>query len=228
MTTATLRPQLILFCKQPRPGYGKQRLAATIGDNDAYAIAQALLKCALEDVRQWPGVVVISPASSAERSWAEACLAEYRHGAEDRVEVQNEGNLGERLAEMDERVRAVNAGPVMFMGSDAPTLTHQHFAAVTRGLEDHDVVLADGSDGGVTLMASGNGWPEMADLPWSTSRLGDALYRACVGSGRSALRVDGGADLDEACDIPPLRESLAQDARPARRELLALLRKIDA
>ena len=96
------------------------------------------------------------------------------------------------------------------------------------GLSDHDVVLADGSDGGVTLMASRCGWPRMDDLPWSTDRLGDALYDACVRSGRGVLRVDGGADLDEAQDIAPLLVSLAQDSRPARRDLVEVLRKIAA
>lgn len=227
MTSPKPSPQLVLFCKQPRTGYGKQRLAATIGDSAACAVAHALLRCALEDVEHWSGTVVISPASSSERSWAKERLAECRHGAEDRVEVQIEGNLGERLAEMDQRVRKRNAAPVIFMGSDAPTLAPAHFVAVEAGLHDHDVVLADGSDGGVTLMASRRGWPEMADLPWSTSRLGDALHRACIRSGLGVLRVDGGADLDEAQDIAPLVASLAQDSRPARRELVALLRKID-
>ena len=226
MATATARAQLVLFCKEPRLGYGKQRLAASIGDVQACAVAEALLRCALEDVERWPGTVIISPASSSEREWAERRLAECRHGADDRVEVQVEGNLGERLAEMDQRVRDRSTAPIVFMGSDAPTLTEAHFASVAQALADHDVVLADGRDGGVTLMASRSGWPSMTDLAWSTSRLGDDLYRTCTESGRSVLRLEGGADLDEEGDIAHILQSLAEDERPARRELVNLLRTV--
>ena len=53
---------LVLFCRRPAPGIGKQRLARALGEIRALAIATALLECALEDIADWPGALVISPA----------------------------------------------------------------------------------------------------------------------------------------------------------------------
>ena len=53
-------PTLVLVCKRPALGIGKQRLAAKVGQELALQIAEALLACALEDVLAWPGSVVIA------------------------------------------------------------------------------------------------------------------------------------------------------------------------
>jgi glycosyltransferase A (GT-A) superfamily protein (DUF2064 family) len=42
-------PTLVLLCKRPAPGHGKQRLAASLGAERACAVAWALLDCALEE-----------------------------------------------------------------------------------------------------------------------------------------------------------------------------------
>ena len=125
---------------------------------------------------------------------------------------------------MDARLRSEGANRVVFMGSDAPVLEPEHYARIAAGLASADVVLADGADGGVTLMASRAGWPPLAGLPWSTGELGDALSAACAASGRSVERFDGGRDLDDEDDIDPLLSGLANDKRPARQALAALLR----
>lgn len=221
------RTVLVLFCKEPRPGYGKQRLAATVGEAAALEVALALCECALEDIADWSGPSVIAVASAPEAAWAEALIGRPDlRGSDVSAAVQSAGNLGARLAEMDSRLRQGGADRVAFMGSDAPALAPDHFARLQSAMDSHDVALADGDDGGVTLMASRRGWPRLDDLPWSTRRLGDALAAACEDSGRSVARFDGGLDLDEAADIAPLLEALAGDPRPARRALVSLLTSI--
>ena len=90
-------------------------------------------------------------------------------------------------------------------------------------LKNVDVVLADGADGGVTLMASRSGWPPLDELPWSTSELGNALTNSCAASGRSVHRLDGGFDIDEKRDALRLLEYLDGDMRPARQALNTVL-----
>ena len=51
----TAPPCLVLLCKRPALGHAKQRLAGTLGQEAALSVAQALLACALEDLRQWRG-----------------------------------------------------------------------------------------------------------------------------------------------------------------------------
>lgn len=219
------QPALVLFCKQPRLGSGKQRLAASVGQQKALEIAAALLDCALEDAASWPGTFFVSPAAPDEAEWAE--LLQCRPvlaGTDVMVRIQCDGNLGTRLANMDTRIRESGANKIVFMGSDAPALTASHFNDVRRALDDYDVVLADCADGGVSLMASRTGWPSMEELPWSTANLGNALASACTLSGRSVYRFDGSLDLDDERDIEPLLALLANDTRPMRRSLVAVLR----
>ena len=106
---------LVLFCRRPALGNGKQRLARTLGAARALAIASALLECALEDAAEWPGELVIAPASPEDVPWAEGLLARPA-----RVEPQCEGNLGQRLSALDAALRARGCQHVMFIGSDAP------------------------------------------------------------------------------------------------------------
>lgn len=218
---------LVLFCKQPRPGYGKQRLAADIGKTAACRIAEGLLSCALEDAVAWRGKFTIAVSSRAELPWALSLAAHERFRHHDiRVAAQNEGNLGERLNEIDQRVRATGATKLVFMAADAPSLGGEHFDAVVTGLDAADVVLADDCDGGVTLMASRTPWPALRDLPWSSEQLGDALATTCAANGLSVRRLPGGFDIDTGEDLDALVTYLRDDQRPARQSLAAIVRDV--
>ena len=95
---ANPRAALVVFCRRPVPGVGKQRLARGLGREAAHAVATALLACTLEDLDDWAGPVVLSPADAADLDWARALLA-ARAGLHPRscVVPQPEANLGERL-----------------------------------------------------------------------------------------------------------------------------------
>jgi len=211
---------LVVFCRRPRLGAGKSRLARALGAPQALAIAQALLECALEDARAWPGALVIAPENPAEASWA--------HGLLERASVQAQpaGNLGERLNAVDAAVRALGHERVLFIGSDAPSLTVSDLLAAHTALDASDVVLAPARDGGVTLMGSRLAWPDLARLPWSGPTLGEALEECCRSHARSVMRLPDSYDVDEASDLPTARHALAADPRPARRRLHELLVKI--
>lgn len=210
-------PSLVLFCKRPRLHHGKQRLAAAIGAEPAFAAAEALLACALEDAAGWPGPVVLAPSRQEDAEWA----GELMQAAT--VRVQPDGNLGDRLNHVDRELRAAGRDALLFMGSDAPALTEDCFTKARAGLERHDVVLARAADGGVTLMGNAKPWPDLASLPWSTPELAEALQAACEEAGLSVLSFAGGYDVDVAADLPPLALGLSSDRRPARRRLAALL-----
>ena len=209
---------LVLFCRRPTLGNGKQRLARTLGAARALAIASALLECALEDAAEWPGELVIAPASPEDVPWAEGLLARPA-----RVEPQCEGNLGQRLNALDAALRARGCQQIIFIGSDAPALKVYDLLAAAQALERADVVLIPAVDGGVTLMGSRVAWPNLADLPWGGSSLGDALQGCCRQHGLSVLRKPPSFDIDEASDLMTARVALVGDKRPARRRLRDLL-----
>ncbi len=214
-------PVLVVFCRRPQIGRGKQRLARTLGAADALAVAQALLECALEDALGWPGALVIAPENPAEASWAQGLLER-----EARVQPQPPGNLGERLNAVDAAVRALGHERVLYIGSDAPSLTLSDLLAAQAALDRSDVVLVPARDGGVTLMGSRLAWPDLAPLPWSEPTLAQGLEACCRSHARSVTRLPDSYDVDEVSDLSTARRALADDDRAARRRLHELLVKI--
>lgn len=213
---------LVVFCRRPALGNGKQRLARALGAQNALAIASALLECSLEDAAAWPGELVISPESRADRAWAGRLLPCAVH-----VEPQRRGNLGQRLNAVDRALRRGRGRKgIIFMGTDAPSLTVEELLAASAGLDLADVVLSPAKDGGVTLMGSRVPWPDLADLPWSEPTLGHALAERCRRGGLSVSLGRPSYDVDEMPDLVSARDQLSDDARPARRALVRLLASI--
>lgn len=207
-------PVLVIFCRRPAPGIGKQRLAADIGITQAADIAALLLAAALEDAARWPGPVVLSPSEAEDAEWAATLLH-----TPVRVIPQPAGNLGERLQAVDQLVRDHHPGPVVFIGSDAPVLSEEDYEAARSALLHHDVVLAPALDGGVTLMAARHAWPTLTDLPWSSDQLYTALSERCTTQGLRVTSLPSSYDVDRATDLQRLCEDLRTDQRPARRIL---------
>ncbi len=220
MTEATL----VLVCKRPAPGIGKQRLAAKLGITAAQEIAEALLACALEDALAWPGSVVIAPADAADNAWAATLLPTLCSSI--KIYPQAAGNLGQRLNSLDYELRTSGLENLVYIGSDAPALIEADFTATREALLNDDTVLKPTTDGGVSIMASRRPWPSLADLPWSTYRLGIALTSACHQAGHSVATLAQGFDVDEPEDLSYVITALADDQRPARRALYTLTCKI--
>ena len=155
---------LVLVCKRPASGIGKQRLAASVGGEAAKRIAEALLACALEDAFAWPGPMVIAPADPADHAWASALLPQARVRLKTRIEPQTKGNLGQRLNALDHKLRGYGLEQLVYIGSDAPLLAAPDYAAVYEALMSHDTVLKPAADGGVVLMASRKRWPALSSF----------------------------------------------------------------
>ncbi|MBV6446903.1 DUF2064 domain-containing protein [Nitrosomonas sp.] len=214
-------PTLVLVCKRPTLGFGKQRLAAKLGMEVTHRVAEALLACALEDACNWPGPIVIAPASPHDHDWAVA-LSSPMHSSV-MVLPQVSGNLGQRLNVLDSALRDEGIEQLVFIGSDSPGLTQTDYAAVRNALQCDDTVLKPALDGGVVLMASNCPWPELTDLPWSSSSLGEVLASSCQEAGHSVATLDEGFDVDEPEDLIKLISLLSNEQRAARHALYTLI-----
>ncbi len=213
---------LVIFCKRPLYGQGKQRIAATLGKDAAYQVACALLNCALEDSRSWPGPVVLSPVSEADYDWADDLLLGNRH----QVVPQCEGGLGAKLNYVDQVLRQQGASRLLIIGTDAPEHTPQRYAEFEQLLQLNEIVLSPAEDGGVTAMGGNCPWPDLDSLPWSTPELGDQLASVCQASGFQVAFSSAGYDVDTEADLRRLLVSLAHDSRPARQQLLQLIQTL--
>ncbi len=212
--TATPLPTLVLFCRRPLPGIGKQRIAAATNPDLALALSEHLLATALEDVGAWRGPTVIAPANPADADWMRQ---QAPPGAQ--VLPQSDGNLGDRLTAMDLALRAQGHEQLLFIGSDAPLLDFAYFARARHALEAADIVLGPAEDGGVTLMGGRVPWPTLTDLPWSSTELGAALDRRCRARGLRVQRLELRYDCDTIDVLPRLARELAGDPRAARQAL---------
>lgn len=209
---------LVLFTKRPRPGVGKQRVAAESGPDYALALAERLFDCAAEDLAEWPGPTALCIANIEDTDWAGARCP----GA--RVLPQGDGNLGERLQRATHAL-APAGGPLLFIGSDAPTLDAAYLGATAAALATHDIALGAAEDGGVVAMGCRRGWPELGPLPWSTDRLGAALAAACEADGRDVAWLAAHKDIDTLESLTAVAGELRDDPRPARRALLEWLER---
>lgn len=211
---------LVVFCRRPRPGIGKSRIAAALGAGATAELAGHLLATALEDARAWPGPVIIAPADPRDGGWA----AELLPGCAD-VIAQPAGNLGQRINAVDRAARARGHRRLVFIGSDAPALTPGFFARARAALGRTDVVLGPADDGGLTLLGAARPWPELVSLPWSSQRLGEEVHRACRERGLRVELLERSYDVDRAAQLERLERDLSRDPRPARRALLDWLRR---
>ena len=211
---------LVVFCKRPTLLQGKQRLAKSIGAEQCLMFAQSFLKCALEDAREWPGPVVLSPSSPEDSEWASRLLE-----GDCRIMAQPEGGLGHRLQVIDHQLRAEGYAKIVFIGTDAPALRPGHYEEAHREINLVDVVLGPASDGGVVIMGSATPWPDLLSLPWSTPHLGKALTTACRQHGLDVKTISPGYDIDIEADLLKLQQDLSDDPRPARRHLYQQLRE---
>ncbi|MCY3816618.1 MAG: DUF2064 domain-containing protein [Gammaproteobacteria bacterium] len=211
---------LALVFRRPRERHGKRRLAESLEEGAVMKLCRLMMDCALEDLRGWRGPVVLVPEDRDDLDWARSLPARRSdRPAPVTVLAQGAGNLGRRLERLDRALDAMQLKRRIYIGSDAPALKPRHYRRVIGGLATHDTVLAAARDGGVTMMATRRGWPRLARLPWGTPGLAHALSAACRRTGRAALEIPGGFDVDRRSDLAPLARALRGDARPARREL---------
>jgi glycosyltransferase A (GT-A) superfamily protein (DUF2064 family) len=208
-----IAPCLVLLCKRPALGHSKQRLAQQIGLQPALDIAQLLLNCAFEDLQQWPAPKVIAPDHSRNLPWAQALCPQALGMA------QHDGNLGQRLNDLDRQLRNLGLRRLLYIGSDCPALQPSDYQRVACLLEANDTVLLGARDGGVVLMASNRWWPDLSALPWSTEHLGAALFDCCQRAGHSVVWAGELFDIDHKEDLYALPSRLAQHGSHARLSL---------
>jgi rSAM/selenodomain-associated transferase 1 len=195
-----MRPTLVIFVKEPRPGRVKTRLARDIGTVAAawwFRHQSAALIARMARDRRWRTVLAVTPDAEGLRSrvWQNRIPRAPQRG----------GDLGRRMARFlrAEPGTRVPPGPVAVIGADLPDLRPCHLAEALRLLRRHDAVLGPATDGGYWLIAFGGRRAVRRDLlegiRWSTEHaLADTLKRLRhlrVGTAATLRDVDTAEDL---------------------------------
>lgn len=210
---------LVIFARAPVLGEVKTRLGRSIGEPAALALYEAFLDdtCALTQGLGARRVLAVAGDTS------EPHLLRLAKSQRLGLEEQGEGDLGARLARAV--ARHVGAGPVVIIGSDAPTLPRAHLHQALDALMEHDVVIGPARDGGFYLVGARSDVPALfSDVRWSTPAvLATVLERL---AGRSHALLPPWYDVDTEEDLARLRADLAASpatVAPATRRALAAL-----
>ncbi|MEM9178251.1 MAG: TIGR04282 family arsenosugar biosynthesis glycosyltransferase [Pseudomonadota bacterium] len=139
------RAQVLIFAKPPRIGLAKTRLAKSLGSSvAARRIATALqaktLRASLRG--PWDTILYTAPDHELDNSLGGIWPAHLERRS------QGSGHLGDRLSK---GLREAPAGPVLFIGSDAPDISTALLREAVRALSRHDAVFGPAPDGGFWL-----------------------------------------------------------------------------
>ncbi|MEV8310874.1 TIGR04282 family arsenosugar biosynthesis glycosyltransferase [Streptomyces flavidovirens] len=133
-----------------------------------------------------------------------------------RLMVQRGESLGQRLTSAVVEAFADGAGPLLVIGTDAPTLTGNHLTAALSALAHKEVVLGPALDGGYYLIGMRHPYVGLFGIDaalWSTDKVLAATLALAADAGLSVDLLGSLRDLDTPEDAAAL---LTDPVMPAR------------
>jgi uncharacterized protein len=216
MSTAVL-----VMAKVPQPGRVNTRLQPLLGKEGCARLQVELIRHAVDWALEIaPGAVWVAHTPARAREAMEELVPE---GCE--LFAQRGRKLGDRLDAATRYVLERRPGPLIVIGTDAPTLTAAH-AAGARGrlMAGDDVCLGPAADGGYYLIALDRPQPALFALPseeWGGPRVLQLSLRAAREAGLTAgllgeePRLDSPAAAEELTEDPRLPEAVRALLEPA-------------
>lgn len=189
-----------VFAKPPKPGYVKTRLARSLGDDAAAALAEAMLCDVWQVVNDCPGVRPVLATTEA---------GDFPISVEpDDVWLQGEGDLGSRLERILSKALA-NRPAAIALGADIPVITVSHLEQALVALQTHDAVIGPCADGGFYALGLRQ-CPKglLSDLPWSSLNTAGATRQRLDQSGFSLQEIEMLFDVDTPDDLSRLAAHL--------------------
>jgi rSAM/selenodomain-associated transferase 1 len=193
-----------VFLKLPRPGKAKTRLAATIGNDAALAVYDALVAETLKMLPYKEADVAVwfdPPGAEAEiRAWLAPLLDS---DASIRFFPQARGDLGQRMNTAVSHAFEDGYETVTLTGTDCPGLKARHFQQGWEALStDCRAVFGPASDGGYYLLALNEPAPYLFNgIPWSSSDTLSASLEAAKRQGVGVHLLEELRDIDTAEDL---------------------------
>ena len=203
------RSAVIVMIKAPRAGFVKTRLTPALSDADAAALAVCFAQDAVSCASRVASEVIIAYAPSDGRSMLEASLPGGLRWLEQRGQ-----DLGERLEAITAQAFEIGFGPLVFTGTDSPTLPPDFITAAINSLTatGSDIALGPTDDGGFYLV--GLRQPVRGifqNVAWSTCEAYAHVARNAALLGLRLLELPLWYDVDTPADLQRLRAELSAD-----------------
>lgn len=205
--------RLIVFAREPLPGRVKSRLAASVGNDAAAMIYEAMLRDVLYTCRGLNRVEVVvfwDCATDMLPILAKRCGF--------RSLRQCGADLGERMHNAFAAMFAEGVDVCCIIGTDAPDLTPE---LIMQGFETLEAggcnaVFGPATDGGYYLLGLGETEPDLFnEIPWGSSRVLATSLAALAHSGKKYTLLEQRSDIDTIDDA----KRFCRDVAPGRARL---------
>lgn len=185
---------LHIFIKNPRLGYVKTRLAATVGNEEALRIYHILLEKTRDAGRSHGGErwLWYSDEVPEGDDWLAAEFVK---------KVQFPGDLGERMSHAFREGFVAGATSAVIVGSDCPELSPEILAEAFTALETHDFTVGPTPDGGYYLLGMRAYQPAVFEqIAWSTEAVFPATIERIEALGATVHLLPILSDVDNETD----------------------------
>ena len=214
---------LCLVAKLPSAGRSKTRIAKTLGQDVASALATAMLGDLLErlggarELVALRKVLLFAPANA--EGEAARFLSERNLSAQWVLRPMTAGELGasdlgaKLSAALCEEQQHASAAAVAFIGMDSPTLPAAAISDGFRIAHTGRAFICGAEDGGYTLLVAPPAAPSaiFSDVQWSCAETLVSQECRLRAEGIEVERGPTFADIDELQDVMALRASVLAD-----------------
>lgn len=201
------RPVVIVMVKAPRAGFVKTRLSSALSEEDAATLAVCFVQDVVKSVGQITDDLIIAYAPSDGRATLEAILKQKRL-----LWFEQRGaNLGERLEQIAAQAFDMGFSPLIFIGTDSPTLPTEFINEGIQSLasNESDIALGPTEDGGYYLVGLRQPAPGIfQNIAWSTSETFAQTARNAKRLNLRLLELPLWYDVDTYADLLRLRNEI--------------------
>ena len=220
---ATASDALIIFCRAPRLGEVKTRLARSCGDDFALQLYRAMLRDCFDLGRtvapQTQTFACYTPADAFDEN------GELRALWNGPAFGQRGADLGARMLNALREARARGFGRAVIIGSDAPDLPLAFLREAFELLRENAVVVGPSGDGGFVLLGVSRPVPDaiFAGITWSSAEVCVRLLDNLRAFDFGFALLSPWHDVDDAADLDALSARLQNDAQDVARATRAVL-----
>ncbi len=205
---------MIIMAKVPRAGNVKTRLEGFLSPATCRTLAESFLQDAVIKARSVCDNIFIAFFPSEEIEALRELLP-----FESNFIPQDGETLGDRMGGAFRHVYENGATNTVMIGTDSPTLPHDHIESAFGSLETGtDVVLGNAEDGGIYLIGMRKLHQEIfTGVAWSSPQTAAEIIRNVAALNLTLEHTPVWYDIDEPSDLIFLRNELLQDENARRR-----------
>ncbi len=209
------RAVINIFAKSPIPGTVKTRMRPPLSVEECLELYLALVRHTVEVVRSLDSpdiekfVFLTGSPEDASRYAMELGISE-----DVRIEIQSDGDLGNRMIHALEKQFRDGFLKVLFIGTDSPLLKAEDLEAAIEELTEHPVVIGPTEDGGYYLIGFSACLPSiLRGIEWGSPLVYLQTLELLERHGLPWKRLKEGFDVDNFEDLTRLHTLIQAQLR---------------